>query len=292
MNWDCPTIETPPKTSAADAALITSLTDPAVVKKLIEENSIVSGKGSYILPVLQNLESVVFGDGILSVDRYKSLGNYDTGRYELGNYNIRGYLVESLHDISNYRFNLLGHPLTKAVIDTIPVYKDRSLIVEAEAPFSILSALMDPMQLYMCFEEEADLLLAILYRIADATAEYIKACVKAGCRIISIADPTGTVNLVGEDYYKKFCGAAVIHLLKQCGDFLDHAVIHMCPKLSKSLTMTEMAEEHRIKLPTNPGSFIHLLNLMAEDSSIQFTGMICVHDRYPDLNRVRRLTLS
>lgn len=267
FNLDCPYLEMPPKTSLPDMDLLSSLTDPERVKRLLEENVSVKGRGPYILPAVQNLESMVFG-----LEISKGPGNKNQAGYRPG-----CYCLENLHDIEDFEFDLLGHPLIKAVLETIPAYRGQALLLEVMAPFSILAALMDPMDLYPCFEEEPELLLLILQGIADALAGYIRACLKAGCQIISLADPTGSLDLVGQEYFKRFSGHAVAYLMEQCDEYLDGAVMHLCPKLSQALMFTGLALPGQIKLPAGGDDLIGGLLLSAKDPLIHFTGRVCLH---------------
>lgn len=200
------------------------------------------------------------------------------------------YCLKSLDDMENIEYNIPDDPMTRAVLQTIPLYRDRLLILEAEAPFSVLSALMDPMDLYLCLQDHPDQLITILRRIAHASALYLKACVEAGVRLISLADPAGTLNLVGPDYYRKFSGKAAGLLMKECEPFLGSACMHLCPKLSRSLLMTgmvrirpEKASEDKIHPGKQPGDmedfadYFQSLILTGDQQGIHFTGGTCIH---------------
>ena len=265
----CPSIENRISLPRLNQNTLDSLTDLTTVRRLVEENAQSMGVERYILPVWQNLEAVVYGGAIkpFSVS----------------------YVIENLEELEEFEFDLLEHPLIKTVLKTIPFYRGYPLFLEVEAPFSILSALMDPVKLYMCFEEQPQLLLPILCRIADASVEYIRACVQAGCRFISMADPTGTADLVGEDYFKRFSGASVVYLMEKCDAFLDGAVMHLCQKLSKSLVMTGLARAEYIDIPDGMDDYIQILSMMSRDPDIHFTGMTCLHDERPDLKKSCRI---
>lgn len=276
VGWDCPSIENRKILQRPGQNLFASMEDPSELVRLLEENTEDLGKRRYILPVWQNLESVVYGTRILDKGRYWIPGDY---------------CLENLSDIEDVEFNLLDHPLIRAVIEVIPLYRDRPLILELEAPFSILSALMNPMDLYLYFEEETELLLDILFRMAEASATYVKACAQAGCRFFSLADPVGTLNLVGEGYFKKFCGSSAIHFMKKCQDFLDQAVMHLCLKQSRSLVMTGMARAEQIEIPAGLEDYTQILSLMADDPDIHFTGMTCIHNARPNLEKSCRIII-
>jgi len=275
-DWNCPSIEKRNKPGRPDQQLLASMTDPSEVRRLLKENTEEKGGHRFILPLLQNLESVVYGSRILGHGSFWIPGDY---------------LLSDLRDIETFEFDLLGHPLIRALIETITFYKNEPLILELEAPLFILSALIDPMDLDLCFEKEPVLLSDILRRIADASAAYVKACVQAGCRFFSLADPVGTLNLVGGRYFKEFCGSASVYLMKNCRASMEEAVMHLCPILSRSLLMTDMVRTDKIRIPAGLKDYMQVLALMAEDPDIRFTGMTCLHDSRPDLLYSYRISL-
>lgn len=69
----------------------------------------------------------------------------------------------------------------KTIIEVTKKLKEKPLILEAEAPFSILAALIDPMKLYLAMQTEPEKLEKILKKIVLEEAEYIKAVIQAGC---------------------------------------------------------------------------------------------------------------
>ena len=209
-----------------------------------------------------------------------------------------GYCVTALSDLEDMDFDLLSDPLIQRVVQTITLYKDdpfKPLILEAESPFSVLAALMNPVDLYLCFEEEGNLLNQILHRIARAEAAYIRACVEAGCRIISIADPVGTMDLVGPDYFRDFCGASELYLMNMCQPFLDQALIHICKKMTRSLMMAGLVEVlpyDSMESGSGDYDYVDKLLFIAQDPGIHFVGMTCIHDRRSDPGEIYLIRMN
>ncbi|MBR0382159.1 MAG: hypothetical protein IJH71_06980 [Eubacterium sp.] len=271
-NWDCPAVDNRMVLPLRDRKSLSAMEEPEKLKKLVDKTAKESGNARYILPVRQNLEALAFA---------RELGGEE--------WKPGVYCVKALEDIADFEFNLMPSPLIRAHLDIIPCYRDKFLILEAEAPFSILAALMNPMDLYLCFEESPALLEDILVRIAAASAEYIKACVEAGCRIISLADPVGTMDLVGEDYYRRFCGKAALVFMEKCEPYLDKAIMHLCMKMSRSLVISGMAGAEAWQVRDEAADYRDILLAMAEDERIHFTGMTCIHNTGPDLKMSCRI---
>lgn len=270
--WDCPSVENRRVINPSDRKTLAALSDSKEVKRLMEEMSDDSEKPRYVLPVVQNLEALVFGTRLTGDE------NYSTS-FE--------YCVERPEDIEEFEFDLLHSPMVQAVIRTISDYSKKPPVLEAEAPFSVLAGIMNPVDLYLLLTEEKERLLRILHKIAEASADYLKACVTAGCRIISLADPAGTMDLVGEKYYRTVCGEAALYLMHQCEPFTDKAVIHVCRKMSQSLLIAGLVKVQRYESDRIAGikpDFEDVLSEMADNPEIHFTGMTCIHSGISDPN--------
>lgn len=282
VTWQCPSLERRQAMRIPDQEMIAGFADLRTVKGLMEEAAGRHAMGCYVLPVWQNLESIALGTRILG-----------TGKY----FTPAEYCLHSPRQLLDISLDLTADPLMQTVVNTIAEvmsadYSEKGthtlpVILEVEAPFTILSALMNPVDLYQYFEEEPELLTAVLHRITDAQVDYIKACLKAGCRIISLADPAGTMDLVGGDYYKTICGEAEVYLMRKCQPFLDRAIVHICMKMSRSLVLSGLAsakpylpDPALVKPYLSAGHGVDYLDLlleMASDPGIHFTGMTCIH---------------
>ena len=181
-----------------------------------------------ILPLVQNLEGAVLGADVIKRENYWTTGDYPFSRLE---------------EIKPEQFTLMQDKRIKTIIEVTKKLKEKPLILEAEAPFSILAALIDPMKLYLAMQTEPEKLEKILKKIVLEEAEYIKAVIQAGCRIISLAEPTATMDMVGEKCFKECSGMATFMLLKEIEKFLSNSVVHLCGKLSSSMITVHMVKE-------------------------------------------------
>jgi len=260
--WRCPSLERADHALIPDRKTIDSYKDVETVKKLARENRSIPGFSGYLLPVWQGMEALVYGRQILQDSVYPLPGEY---------------CIHKLKEIEDFEFDLLSDPLIRATLETIRQCREEALILEVQSPFSILAGLMDPMDLYLCFTEDSERLKEILERLAAASAEYIRACIAAGCRMISLADPVGTMDMVGPNYYRDFCGPSEISLLKKCRPYLDGTVIHLCMKMSRSLVLAGLAEAEPVDSVSGPKTGI--------------TGMSCIHRQGPGMEGARLIRL-
>lgn len=227
------------------------------------------------MPLVQNLEAVVYGAGIQKCGNTWSVGDY---------------CVDTLEELEHIDFSLLGDTRVQTILEVISEMKTKKIILEVEAPFSILAALISPLKLYRYARRKPELLKTILHKIAIAEGEYIMAAIQAGCQVISLADPTGVVELTGEKFYTEYCGTATVEVLNQCKRSLRNAVIHLCGKVSRSLIMTSMAVVKPYRV-ADDSDYIEAILEIAENRKIKYIGQGCLNRRKMALPIVYTLEL-
>lgn len=227
-----------------------------------------------ILPLVQNLEGTVLGAGVIKRGNYWTTGDYP---------------FSTLEEINSAQFALMNDERIRTVIEVTKKLKEEPLILEAEAPFSILAALIDPMKLYLAMQTEPDKLKKVLKKIILEEAEYIKVVIQAGCRIISLAEPTGTVDMVGEKCFKECSGMAAFMLLKELEKFLSNSVVHLCGKLSSSMIAVHMAEEEKYFVTGE--TYLENLIEITKNPEIHFVGQRCIHQKKNETGKIHVLTI-
>ena len=100
------------------------------------------------------------------------------------------------------------------------------------------------------------------------------------------------MNLVGEEYYRDFCGQSEVYLMKQCQPWLEGSIMHICLKMSQSLLIAGLAEAEPCQLSKKMTDHMDILKKMAEDERIHFTGMTCMHNSNPDLTKSYTIKLK
>ena len=111
-----------------------------------------------ILPLVQNLEGAVLGADVIKRENYWTTGDYPFSRLE---------------EIKPEQFTLMQDKRIKTIIEVTKKLKEKPLILEAEAPFSILAALIDPMKLYLAMQTEPEKL-SLLYQTIKGFVRSIK----------------------------------------------------------------------------------------------------------------------
>lgn len=227
-----------------------------------------------VLPLVQNLEGAVLGAGVIKRGKYWTTGDYP---------------FSTLEEINPEQLTLMNDERIKTVIEVTKKLKEEPLILEAEAPFSILAALIDPMKLYLAMQTNPEKLEKILKKIVLEEAEYIKAVIQAGCKIISLAEPTGTVDMVGEKCFKECSGMAAFMLLKEIEKFLSNSVVHLCGKLSSSMIAVHMAEEEEYVVTGE--TYLENLIEVTKKPEVHFVGQRCIHQKKNETGKIHVLTI-
>lgn len=228
-----------------------------------------------ILPLVQNLEGAVLGADVIKRGNYWTTGDYP---------------FSTLEEINPAQFALMKDKRIRTIIEVTKKLKDEPLVLEAESPFSILAALLDPMKLYLAMQTEPKKLEKILKKIVLEEAEYIKAVIQAGCRIISLAEPTGTVDMVGEKCFKECSGMAALMLLKKIEKFLSNSVVHLCGKLSSSMIAVHMAKEEEYFVTGE--TYLENLIEVTNNPEIYFVGQHCIHQKKNGTGKIHVIKLK
>ena len=139
-------------------------------------------------------------------------------------------------------------------------------------------------------QTEPEKLEKILKKIVLEEAEYIKAVIQAGCRIISLAEPTATMDMVGEKCFKECSGMATFMLLKEIEKFLSNSVVHLCGKLSSSMIAVHMAKEEEDFVTGE--TYLENLIEVTKNPEIHFVGQRCIHQKKNESGKIHVMKLN
>lgn len=173
------------------------------------------------VPFSVTVEAEAFGAGV-------RLDEYSNGIL------IDGFKYSKIEELSElYEFDL-DKGRIKEVLDCIEILNKRGNIValNIEAPFTILTLLIDNLTIYRGLIRQSDIIYNALLTIQNSIRKYIISSLEKGARIISYADPSGDINIIGPEIYKKFSGYMSYGLIKSLEDYIDNSIIHLCARTS------------------------------------------------------------
>jgi uroporphyrinogen-III decarboxylase len=112
---------------------------------------------------------------------------------------------------------------------------DKTIMLKANGPYSILASLIDPAYLYRWLIKYPAAIHHGLDRITGGLTDYLFAAVTHGASIISLADPYANIDILGEKYYREFAAPYLMALLQNMDSKINaqtekpNIIIHLCP---------------------------------------------------------------
>lgn len=250
-----------------------------------------------VLPLVQNQEACVYGAVLSRQKGYWAPGSYP--------YDSLAALWEQMqHWPMGY---LLKDDRTKAMLQVIKRLAGSAendlCYLEVTAPFSVLTSLVPPMKVYGAMRKKSHPVLEqILNWLSRDLAHYIKEAVVCGCSVISLADPTGSMNLLGERTYNQWVAPWEVRFLGMCESVLLHveeksegfhvsaedalhgAVIHLCGKMSSDLVNQGWMEAHSDSCSCSDskeqstGTYLKRLSQAAGNGTVHYAGLGCIRN--------------
>jgi len=184
---------------------------------------------------------------------------------------------ENTHENTHYNaFALTENEPTKTVLEAIRFGNKQPMLLQIQAPFSVLAYILEPMNLYKRVRKDPEGVEEILDLVGQAQIEYIKAALQLGVKIISLADPCASLELLGEKNYRLFAATPLFQMLQQLEPFVRGAVIHLCPRCSYPMEQIGFLKS-QVKQMEYSNLFSVLFD-QTEDPSVRFTGHQCIHE--------------
>lgn len=148
---------------------------------------------------------------------------------------IEGVDYSNINDLSFIADIACSSGSLKMVLECIEIAGVEDIMLKVQGPFSCLLSVVGSNTLFKWMGKSQEEVERALDKITDGLANYMKEAVKKGVNIISLADPSGMVKILGENNYKRFVAKYIIKLLKKIAPYLEHAIVHLCPLTSMPL---------------------------------------------------------
>ncbi len=232
----------------------------AILSKALKEHN---GKEYCRLPFCHTVEAEALGSIVIFNQR---LGN------RIGKYSISE--ISSIESIS--RMDLSKGRISK-VLKAVRILKESGeiVILDVTGPISIATSIMDSKLFYRAIRKDREKVNKLLDIIEESIVEFILEGVKQGVDIISFADPTGTIDIVGPKIYEEISGKSTYRILKSVENKLNGAIIHICGKTSTSLESIGLLDSEKINVD-GKNYFEMIENIRKERNDIKFIGHWCL----------------
>lgn len=194
---------------------------------------------------------------------------------------IGKYSIDDINLIDNIPKVDLSSGRISVVLDAIKKLKDygEKVCLEVTGPISLATSIMDGQVFYKALRKDRETVDRLLKLIEDIIVEYILEGVKQGADIISFADPTGTMDIIGPKIFEDVAGKSTYNILNRIENQLENTIVHLCIKTSTSLESIGLLESTKIKVEVNSYSEM-LSNISEERNDIKFIGHWCMKTKH------------
>jgi uroporphyrinogen-III decarboxylase len=141
--------------------------------------------------------------------------------------------------------------------------KNKTLLLKAGGPYSILASLIDPKHFYRWLIKHRSAIHHALDEITRGLTDYLCAAAARGVSIISLADPYANLSVVGEKHYHEFAAPYLAALIKNIAFKIDEAaekpklIIHLCPH--SSIPLARLGYTHTENIAVKHAFYINAL---------------------------------
>lgn len=157
----------------------------------------------------------------------------------LGNSLVEPHVIEyATNDVDDYpkltRMNL-DEGRARVVLDAIKILqeevKDAPIIGNLTGPVSTAASLIDPEGFYMQLRKKNENAHRVMNFVTEELIRFGVAQVEAGADIITIADPSGTGEILGPKYFEEFAVQYINRLVDALHDAGADVIVHICGQM-------------------------------------------------------------
>ena len=125
-----------------------------------------------------------------------------------------------------------------------------NVLLEIAGPFTILNVLMDIKYVFKGMRKQPELMKQVFWKIGDQLLKFIKEAQKYGVNMISYADSSGAVSIIGPAMAEQVVEFFTYEFIKKAEALIgDEAVLLLCPRTTLALIGTDKAAFADVALP-------------------------------------------
>jgi len=191
---------------------------------------------------------------------------------------VERYRFESIEEMSSIQSLELNEGRISEVLAAVEILAEagEKVALSVEGPFTILSALIDPMNFYKGLRKDPQRIQEILAVVEEGIVRYSLEGIKRGATIISYGDPVGAIGIIGPKVYREYSGPSSWRIIKGIQEASGKVLIHLCGKTSTALEKIEMARAYPIEADAASTYGQALLRLLDETTEPIVIGHRCI----------------
>ncbi|MDO5410889.1 MAG: uroporphyrinogen decarboxylase family protein [Lachnospiraceae bacterium] len=184
--------------------------------------------------------------------------------------------VEELNGLSRIDFSA-GR--IREVLTACEILKKQgeTVVLMISGPFTILNVLIDPRHVFRAMRRNPEKLQPFFDRLQEELLQFAAKAVKSGADVLSYADSSGSLNIIGPKNMEYITERFTVPFLKKAVQITDgKAQIALCPKTSFALTGTGAAEWKNLAVQKD-SSYLNACLQVKKQAAL--TGQMCIKNR-------------
>lgn len=127
--------------------------------------------------------------------------------------------------------------------------KGENVMLYVSGPFTIMNVLIEPRYIFKVFRKNPDVMQSIFNKFQNEILMFIKEAEKVGVNMISYADSSGALNILGPKFSQQTVEMFTYPLLKKVEEVINNeTIVLLCPKTTFALLGTDKAQWKDIEL--------------------------------------------
>ena len=148
------------------------------------------------------------------------------------------------------------------------------VVLDVAGPFTVMNILIDPVHVFKAMRKRPELMKKVFWRLGNDVLRYIEEGIKRGVTMISYADSSGGVNILGPKMAEQVVEDFTYEYMKKLQEITENkAIVLLCPKTTFALLGTKKAEFVDVKLPA-PMRYSEACAWLAGKE--KFVGQMCI----------------
>jgi len=108
---------------------------------------------------------------------------------------------------------------------------DLPIIANLTGPISLATSLIEPMVFFKAMGKQPQVVHKFLSFVTDNLVTFGRILLQAGAHVLTIADPSGTGEILGPRRFAEFALPYLNRILEELGDLCEATIVHICGRL-------------------------------------------------------------
>ncbi|WP_411681115.1 uroporphyrinogen decarboxylase family protein [Clostridium thailandense] len=154
--------------------------------------------------------------------------------------------------------------------------KGENVLLYISGPFTIMNVLIDPRHIFKIFRKNPKTMQAIFDKFQKELLHFVEEAQKSGVNMISYADSSGGLNILGPKFAEQTVEMFTYPLLKKIEETIDNeTIVLLCPKTTFALLGTDRAVWKDINLGEPVNYSEACVKIIGQ---AKFVGQMCIKD--------------